>query len=319
MKRFLLFSVIFISLFVFSACGEVVVEQEKNDKFTIYCTEYAQYDWITNLTKGLKSVNVNYCLENGSDLHNYQPSASDIMDVKKSDICVYTGGVSDKTFKELENSADRGNTEYINLMSLITDRLLPNGDEDEITEADPYSKYDEHIWLSLKNAIIICEKLSDKLVKYLPQDAEKIKENTTQYINSLKLLDEKFTELSNNPENKPIIITDRFPFKYFMNDYSFDYYAAFGSCSTESSVGFKVILDLASKIDEYNIAHIFVVDNSSNKALAESVLENTTKNTASVSTLNSMQHVSKSDMLNGLTYYSAMKENCSKIKNALTQ
>ena len=67
------------------------------DKMSIVTTIFPEYDWVMNVLGEKKdNADVTLLLDNGIDLHSYQPTPKDIVTISKCDLFIYVGGESDE-------------------------------------------------------------------------------------------------------------------------------------------------------------------------------------------------------------------------------
>ncbi len=284
----------------------------RDGKIKILCTVFPLYDWACAVTEGSENVEVSLLVENGTDLHSFQPSFGDMAKIKDSDIVLYIGGESDRWVAE---SIDGGATalelsalDEITLYEASADRFASkhtHEDGEECHEAHDHA-FDEHIWLSLKNATAACRALLSVLSEADNTNADLYRQNTETYTQRLSLLDEKMTAAAQSITS-PVIFADRFPFVYLFEDYGIDYFAAFSGCSTDTGADFDTVITLAKKINEYSSKYIFVTERPID-GLAESIIAQSTDKTATVKALDSMQSVGKADIANGTSYISVMEQ-----------
>ena len=302
----------------------------ENDSLSIVCTVFAEYDWLKNITDGADGIELSLITDTGADLHSYQPSAKDIVKITESDMLVYVGGESDTwAYEALAQSENKNNA--VNLMELLNDGVKTEQTTSENGEAlpdniaggsdhddhDHENESDEHVWLSLKNAMMFTEKLAEKLCELDPDQAEIYTENAGKYVQELKKLHEEYESAVSALPHKAFVIADRFPFRYLADDYGLDYYAAFPGCSTETDADFDTVIFLAGKVDELGLSHVAVTE-SSDGAVAKAVIENSkSKNVATV-VIDSMQSVDRNDIENGTTYISVMRSNLEALRTALS-
>lgn len=173
---------------------------------------------------------------------------------------------------------------------------------------DDTDEYDEHIWLSLHNAKRLVQGLCNVIKTLDSANAAVYDKNCKAYCEKLDALDEEFVNAVNEGRHKTLLFADRFPFRYFVEDYGLEYFAAFPGCSAQSDARFETIIFLSEKIDALDLSWIIVLENS-NQKLANTIKENTTKKNQHIVTLQSMQAVSKKDINRGTTYISLMQEN----------
>ncbi|EGC02920.1 metal ABC transporter solute-binding protein, Zn/Mn family [Ruminococcus albus] len=180
-------------------------------------------------------------------------------------------------------------------------------DEHEHHHEEGEEEYDEHVWLSVKNAKTICGAIEKELEAIDPDNAADYKANLESYTAKLDELDNSFKTLVDSASSKTLVFGDRFPFRYFVDDYGLDYYAAFIGCSAETEASFETIAFLADKVNELDCGTIFTLENSS-KDIANSIISASGKS-AEIAELNSLQSISADDIANGTSYLSIMQKN----------
>lgn len=322
MKRIFFLMTAAIALLSFSSCKSKKQTENisQNSKKLIVCTIFPQYDWCREIL-GSKADNFNLVLllDKGTDLHSFQPTFADIAKVSSSDLFVYIGGESDNWVSDALKEAKNKNLAALNLMEKlgndVKEEELVEGMQGE-TEEDYETEYDEHIWLSVKNAKKLTSALCAEIQKLDPQNANLYAENAKNYIAKLDLLDKNYEETVSSSTEKTILVADRFPFRYLADDYGLKYYAAFLGCSAESEASFETIIFLAKKVDELSLGAVLTIENS-DKKIARTIVENTKSKNAKILELDSLQSVTGKDIKNGKTYLSIMEENLKVLKAAL--
>ena len=306
--KYVITATLTVAVILLSAgCGTPPVK--KGGKLNILCTVFPLYDWARNIAGNTAEVSL--LNENGADMHSYQPTAADIVRLHSCDVLIYTGGESEKWVAEVIKQSDNKNLKALNLIELLGDRAVT--EREEGTERrENGDETDEHIWLSLKNAEILTDKIAAALGDADNENKDIYKANAAEYSERLTALDMEYTEALKNTKHKALIFADRFPFRYLTEDYGLDYYAAFPGCSAETEASFETVIFLAKKADE-NGDCIFITE-TSNGDIARAVNRNTAKKNKKILTLDSMQSVNKKDIKNGLTYISVMQNNLATLK-----
>ena len=330
------------------------MEKGNSNKISIVCTSFPQYDWVKNiLGEEAERFDVTLLLDNGVDMHSYQPAVKDIATAGSSDLFIYVGGESDTWVEDALKEAKNKDLKAINLMETLDNFVK----EEEVVEgmqeerkslghsheksskekqeqiqkesyensqeingqkeaADEEPEYDEHIWLSIRNAEIMVKNI-EKAIEQLDSDNAKVYQtNAENYIKKLDTLDKQYANTIQNAKYKAILFGDRFPFRYMADDYDLKYYAAFAGCSAETMAGFETVTFLAKKADELQLPVILTIENSDGR-IAEAVKSNTTKKNQKILAMNSLQSVTKEQLADGITYLQVMQENLSVLSEAL--
>ena len=337
-------TVLLLALFMLvgalAGCGKQN-DTNQTDKLGIVTTIFPEYDWVREIL-GEKADNaeITMLLDNGVDLHSYQPTADDIVKISDCDLFIYVGGESDEWVEDaLRNAANR-NMKVINLLEVLGDSVkteeIVEGMQEEEHEHEDAEEHehedahahedaeeheheeetDEHVWLSLKNAKMLVRVISKALQELDPNNKDIYAANADAYVKKLSALDAEYQAAVDAASNKTILFGDRFPFRYLVDDYGLRYYAAFVGCSAETEAGFETISFLAKRVDEWKLPCVLTIEGAQHK-IAETVVRNTTAKNQRVLTMDSMQSTTSKDVKNGTTYLSVMEKNLSVLKEAL--
>lgn len=318
------------------------IDQQSDGKINIVCTVFPVYDWVMQITKGQEDIfNVTLLMDKGADLHNYQPTAQDIIAICESDVFIYIGGESDDWLYDVFASIPEerlSGMERIALMSILDETLL---EEEEVGEAgeehshghghnhghdskpghnqEEEPEYDEHVWLSLQNARTCVNYISDTLIaKYRGMiGVEELEGNTLEYLKAMDGVEEAFMEALTTVPEHTIIVADRFPFLYLVKDYGIDYCAAFVGCSAETEASFETIIELADHFNRLPNTDVILTTESSDGRLAVMVGEASDKEQYRVLRLNSMQSVTGRNIEEGIHYLDLMEQNFDVMLQAL--
>ena len=315
------------------------------DTIKIVTTIFPEYDWTREII-GTQSENTELTLlmNNGTDLHSYQPSIQDIAKISTADIFIYVGGESDGWVKDALKNVRNKNIIALNLMEILGDKvreeeiiegMQAEEDEEEEHHHDHHHdgeaeghenhhhhedeeeiEYDEHVWLSLRNAKICCNTICQALCKTAPENASAYKTNLEAYSKKLDDLDTRITQTVSASTQKTLLFGDRFPFRYFVDDYSLNYYAAFVGCSAETEASFETIIFLAKKVDELGLNSVCQIESGTGK-IARTIIQSSKNKNAAILTFDSLQSVNSTDIKNGTTYLTIMEKNLEVLKKAL--
>ena len=314
-----------------SGCGTSKSgEDTKDKKIKIVTTIFPEYDWVMQiLGDKADKADVTMLLDKGVDLHSYQPSTADIAKISEADVFIYVGGESDEWVEDVLKEAKNKKLKVINLMDVMGDKAkeeevkegMQPEEEEHAEEAkdgkeEEEVEYDEHVWLSLKNAKIFTKKIADVLSEIDKDDAKTYQANYESYAKKLDDLDKKYADAVASAKNKTLVFGDRFPFRYLVNDYGLDYYAAFVGCSAESEASFETVTFLAKKIDELGLGNVLTIEGKNHK-IAKTVVDNTKNKDQKVLTMDSMQSTTSKDVKDGATYLGIMEKNLDVLKEAL--
>ena len=304
------------------------------DKMSIVTTIFPEYDWVMNILGDKKdNADVTLLLDNGIDLHSYQPTPKDIVTISKCDLFIYVGGESDEWVDDALKQAINKDMKVINLMETLGDAVkeeeVIEGMEEEDhdhEEGEDHDhdheheegevEYDEHVWLSLKNAEVIVKEIGKSLSVIDKENADYYNGNVTSYVNKLKDLDSRYSAAVKAGTKDTLLFADRFPFRYLVDDYNLKYYAAFVGCSAETEASFETIKFLANKVDELGLNVILKIE-SSDGGIAKTVKDATTNKNQTIMTMDSLQSASTKEYKAGRNYLSVMEQNLTVLKEAV--
>ena len=289
-------------------------------------------------------------LDKGTDLHSYQPTADDIAKISACDLFIYVGGESDGWVDDALKESSNPNMQVINLMEVMGDsakeeevkegmQAEEEHDHDHDGEAAEHDhdhdkeanhdhdhdhdntdeaeiEYDEHVWLSLRNTKKLVAEIEKAVEKIDAENKQVYEENTSKYLSKLDELDKEYEKAVAEAKRKTVLFGDRFPFRYMVDDYGLDYYAAFVGCSAETEASFNTVVFLANKVDELNLPVVLTIEKSDQK-IAKTIIENTKEKNQKIEVMNSLQSVTGDEAKNGTSYYSVMKDNLEVLKKAL--
>lgn len=287
------------------------------NSYQIVTTNFIGYDLARAITGG--SSNIKMLLKPGTDAHNYEPTPQDIMDIEKANLFIYVGGESDQWVEELLQDNAINDEHTLRLMQLIAplqEKIIEGMTEDGGGVEDGLHadiEYDEHIWTSPKNTIALIEGIKNKLTELYPENAQKYSTNADAYITSLEQADQTIANLVASSTKGTLIFGDRFPFRYFVEEYGLKYYAAFPGCAEQTEASSATISFLIDKAKAENIDTILKIELSDGK-LAETIAEEVG---AKVLELHSGHNISWDDFSSGTTYVDIINKNIKTLEEAL--
>ena len=322
-----------VSLCCLGACSK----NSSDGKLKVVATIFPEYDWVISiLGDKAADANITMLLDNGVDLHSYNPSVQDMAKLSDADVFIHVGGESDEWVEDALKTVKNKKMKVVNLLEVLGDRVK----EEEIVEGMEHEHHhegedehhhegedehhhhehgeerDEHVWLSLKNAQILCAAISDALCAADKEHADIYRANLAAYTRELAALDAAYAKAISSASKKTLLFGDRFPFRYLVDDYGLSYYAAFAGCSAETEASFKTIAFLSAKLDELTLPAVCKIESSDGK-IAETLIKNSKTKAAKILTLDSMQSTTSKQVADGASYLNIMAENLQVLKEAL--
>ena len=326
-KRIIVFLAALLAMAALCGCGADKVSASDAQKISIVTTIFPEYDWVKNiLGENPAEAELSLLLDNGVDLHSYQPTAEDILKISTCDLFIYVGGESDGWVEDALQEATNKDMVVIDLLdelgNAVKEEELVEGmegeeeEEEEEGEEEEGPEYDEHVWLSLKNAKILCASIEKALEKIDGANAAAYKSNLDTYAEKLDALDKEYAAAVAAGSKDTVLFGDRFPFRYMVDDYGLKYYAAFVGCSAESEASFETITFLSGKVDELSLGSVLTIESSDGR-IAQTIVENSKAGSAKILKMDSLQSTTAKDVEAGASYLGAMEKNLEVLKEAL--
>lgn len=319
MKKFLSFAlsllIIFITASSFSSCSSDKENVKKDSsKISVVTTIFPYYDFTRSIAGD--KADIKLLLSPGSEPHSYEPSPSDIVAIENCDIFIYNGGESDEWVESVLDSIENKNMKVMRMMDYVDLIYEQNFDHDEHEheENDEHGEeYDEHIWTSIRNAEKLTDAIYDELSSCDFANKEIYAKNRDTYINKLQTLDSEISEIVSNAKRKTVVFGDRFPFLYFVTDYSLEFECAFPGCSSETEPSISTVTHMIDFTRKNQIPVVFYLEFSNGK-VAKLISEDTGAKTMRFS---SCHNVTKDEFADGASYISLMEQNAKALKEAL--
>ena len=292
----------------------------------VVTTIFPIYDWVREILGDADGVELTLLLDSGVDLHSYQPTAADIVKVAACDVFIYVGGESDEWVEDALKEAVNPDMRVVDLLDALGDAAkeeetvegMEAEEEEEGGEEGEEPEYDEHVWLSLRNAQSLVEAIADALAEADGENADLYRANAEAYAGRLGELDGRYADAVAAAELDTVLFADRFPFRYLADDYGLTYYAAFSGCSAESEASFETIAFLAGRVDALGLPAVLTIEGA-NHRVAETVVANTAGKDVAILVMDSMQGTTAADVAAGATYLGVMEGNLAALTQALNR
>lgn len=310
MKKLSILLTVTLIFLLLASCGQT---EKKDDGFTVISTVFAPFDFARNICPD--DCNVSMLLSPGVDIHAFEPTPKDIIAIESCDLFIYIGGESEEWVETMLGSMEDVRTlrlmDYVNVYSEEIVEGMETDEDEEDHEEGPES--DEHIWTSPENAKKIVSAIGDALREIAPDDSETIASKTGEYLKKLDDLDNYIQDIVDKASDRLVIFADRFPMRYFTEQYGISYYAAFPGCSSNTEPSASVVAFLIDKIKENDIKFVFYTE-FSNQKMADAICEATG---AEKLCMHSCHNVSKEDHDKATGYIELMYLNADALSKAL--
>ena len=304
------------------------------DKINIVTTIFPQYDFARQIAGD--NADITMLLGPGEESHTFEPTPQDIIDIQNADIFIYVGGESESWVDGILDSFDTSGMEIISMMDIVDvveeevvegmenhedeneqdEENEDDGGEDsdvETPDSSEEKEYDEHVWTSIDNAQIITQAIADSLCEIDEPNRAVYTSNCEVYLAQLSNLKKEFSRIVKGAQRDTIVFGDRFPLRYFADEFGLEYYAAFPGCAEQSEPSAGTVAFLIEKVREENIPVVFYLELSNGK-VAKTIAESSDAETMQ---FNSCHNVTMEQFLDGVTYVDLMTENVEALRTAL--
>ena len=331
--------VLVVGLLAFLVLNREKFEQKK---YSVVSTSFPGYDFARAVTKNT-NISTKMLVKPGAETHTYEPTPQDIIDIKNADMFVYVGGDSDTWVEKILKDVDTKKTHVVKLVDLVStvEEEIVEGMEDEDEhdhehdhnhdhdhddhdhdhkhdhdhgheshahkhdhEEEEGPEIDEHVWTSPKKAMEIVKKIAEVASEIDVAEKNKIDDNAEKYVAEIAQVDKDLHQAIDGKISE-IVVADRFPFRYFADEFGLKYAAAFSGCSEQTEASAKTISFLINKVKQDKVKKIYKIELSNGK-IAETVSKDTG---AEVLELHSAHNVTADDFSKGVTYVDLMKRN----------
>ena len=327
--------VLVVGLLAFLVLNREKFEQKK---YLVVSTSFPGYDFARAVTKNT-NISTKMLVKPGAETHTYEPTPQDIIDIKNADMFIYVGGDSDTWVEKILKDVDTKKTHVVKLVDLVStvEEEIVEGMEDEDEhdhdhdhdhdhkhdhdhdhhhdheshahkhdheEEEEGLEIDEHVWTSPKNAMEIVKKIAKVASEIDAAEKNKIDDNAEKYVAEIAQVDKDLHQAIDGKISE-IVVADRFPFRYFADEFGLKYAAAFSGCSEQTEASAKTISFLINKVKQDKVKKIYKIELSNGK-IAETVSKDTG---AEVLELHSAHNVTADDFSKGVTYVDLMKRN----------
>ncbi len=302
-------------------------------RISVVTTIFPPYDFVREIAGD--RVELKMLLKPGEESHSYEPTPQDIIAIQESDVFIYTGGENDVWVEDILSSMPEGGRLTLRMIDCVDTveeehvegmKESPGHDHDDHEEddADPdggeagedthsVHEIDEHVWTSPVNAALIVERIKEILIQADPSGEAVYEENAAAYEEELAKLDQEFRDVADHARRKLLIFGDRFPFRYFADEYGLDYYAAFPGCAGDTEPSAATMAFLIDKVKEEKVSAVLKME-LSNDDIANAIAEATG---TEVKVFYSCHNLSAEDFESGETYLSMMQKNVETLKEVL--
>lgn len=326
----LLMAVVFLFALLSGCAAQASLPPTDDGKLSVVTTIFPPYDFVRELGGG--KISVRMLLSPGEEVHTYEPTPQDIIAISECDLFIYTGGESDAWVEDVLGSIDNPDLTVLRMMDcveLYAEEAVEgmqsvshshDHDEESCTDHDhdhdtghDAAEYDEHVWTSPVNAMAICTAIADALSARDSENKAFYASMLESYLAQLTALDADLRDAVGTGKRSTIVFSDRFPARYFAEEYGLSYFAAFPGCASQSEASARTVAFLIDKVRDEDIPVVFTVEFSNGK-MADTICAETG---AAALQFHSCHNVTKDEFESGVSYLSLMRLNAGNLRIAL--
>ncbi len=314
-------------IFLGTGCTKRTADVD-DDRLKVVSTIFASYDFARQIAG--ENAQISMLLKPGTESHSYEPTPRDIISIQECDVFIYVGGENDAWVDNILQSMDTSEMTIIKMMDLVDkyeeehvegmeehvhteDCQHEHHEHEDHEDHEEHEEWDEHVWTSPVNAIKICKKITEVFCEKDVSNSGIYLKKSNMYIQELTKLDAHFTDIVNNANRNVIVFGDRFPLRYFVEEYDLEYFAAFPGCSSDTEASAATVVFLIDKVRDEDIPVVFKIELSSD-SMARTIAEDTD---SKVMVFNTCHNVTRDEFNSGETYVSLMYRNAEALKEAL--
>lgn len=313
-------AIIFITLsliLILSGCSKSINSSKKDNvnshnKMKIYTTVFAFQSFTEQI--GGKYVDVESIYPPGADLHSYEPTQKDMINIAKSDLFIYSSDGLDPVSAKITQSMENKNMKLALASDLNQKELIHSDDHDEDeghnhaeTENDP------HVWLDPVLDRIFAEKIKDKLIQKDPKHKSYYEKNYKKLDKDVANIDKKMQKITKSPKREKIIISHD-SLGYLTHRYHFKQEGVNGMNDEEPSQ--KKILSIVKNIKNSKSPYVLYEQNITSK-ITDVIKKETDTQPLSFHNLAVLTKKEKDNQ--SITYQSLMKKDIESLDKALNQ
>ena len=312
--------VIIVSFVIFIAIIAFLITKfgngiEENNKPTIFTTIYPEYDFVSHIVKD--KMEVKRLIGPGVEIHTYEPSSKDMINIAKSDLFVYTGDVMEPWAKSIIESIrdydvkildTSKNINMIDIDKFMEEYSLLDNINNENSEHQ-HEELDGHIWMNPQNAIIMIDTILEEIIKIDPDNREFYEENALQYKNQISDLDKKIEETLKKNNINVLVFGGEFSYSYFCQRYNLNIISCYTACGEHQDPSISRVQDVIDYIKNNNVSSIYYEELSEGQ-ISQMISEETN---AKAKVFNTLHNVTLEEIDNNEDYVTIMMDNLKKI------
>lgn len=342
MKKSILLILTCVCAVLLSACGDINKEEKKDvsskNKLKIYTTAFAFKSFTEQI--GGKYVEAESIYPPGADMHSFEPTQKEMINIAKGDLFVYSSEDMDPVAKTITNSINNDNLKLPLAKNLSEKDFNANhehekaehsheheGHEHEETaheheghdhsdkadehEGHDHGKNDPHVWLDPEMNKIFAKEIRDDLTKKDPKHQDYYDKNYQKLVKDIEAIDEQMKAITKDTKRDKVVISHD-SIGYLANRYGFEQVGVSGMNNEEPSQ--RDLMDIVKNIKATGQPYVLYEQNISSKVT--DVIQKESDSTPLG--FHNMATLSKSEVdKDNISYQSLMKKNIKSLDKAL--
>lgn len=311
-----------------SACGNINNGENKDvsskNKLKIYTTAFAFQSFTEQI--GGKYVDVESIYPPGADMHTFEPTQKEMVNIAKGDLFIYSNQEMDPVAKKIAGSINNKDLKLALAANFTHDDLVVNHgheheheheghehDNEEEGHDHEEGSEDPHIWLDPVLNKKMVKSIKDDLAKKDPQHKDYYENNYKQVVNDLDNINQRLTEVTEHPKRDTVVISHD-SIGYLANRYGFKQEGVSGMNNEEPSQ--RDLMNIVNNIKQTKQPYVLYEQNISSKVT--DVIQKESNSTPL--SFHNMATLSKEESKEGnITYQSLMKRNIKSLDKALNE
>lgn len=307
-----------------SACGNSNKGENKDvsskNKLKIYTTAFAFQSFTEQI--GGKYVDVESIYPPGADMHTFEPTQKEMVNIAKGDLFIYSNKEMDPVAKKIAGSINNKDLKLALTANFTHDDLVVNHEHeheghDHDHEADGHNheegSEDPHVWLDPVLNKKMVKSIKDDLVKKDPQHKTYYENNYKQVVDDLNDINQSLTKITEHPKRDTVVISHD-SIGYLANRYGFKQEGVSGMNNEEPSQ--RDLMNIVNNIKQTKQPYVLYEQNISSKVT--DVIQKESNSTPL--SFHNMATLSKEESKeSNITYQSLMKQNIKSLDKALNE
>lgn len=309
-----------------SACGNINKGENKDvsskNKLKIYTTAFAFQSFTEQI--GGKYVDVESIYPPGADMHTFEPTQKEMVNIAKGDLFIYSNQEMDPVAKKIAGSINNKDLKLALAANFTHDDLVVNHGHEHEHEGHEHDHEEEghdheegsedpHIWLDPVLNKKMVKSIKDDLAKKDPPHKDYYENNYKQVVNDLDNINQRLTEVTEHPKRDTVVISHD-SIGYLANRYGFKQEGVSGMNNEEPSQ--RDLMNIVNNIKQTKQPYVLYEQNISSKVT--DVIQKESNSTPL--SFHNMATLSKEESKEGnITYQSLMKRNIKSLDKALNE